>query len=306
MLQVDTVPKVTANPHSQLVPVGGTATFTAAASNGNPTPTTVLWEVSSGGSGGPFSPLADGGVYSGTATTTLKVTGATSALAGDYYKALFSNSGTGSHLLTASTTAAQLSVGAVPVVTSSPTRQEVNSGGTATFSATATPGSPAATTTRWQISTNGGSTWTNLNNGGVYGGVTTATLTVTGVSSALNNDRYRANFSNAALVQHREHGRPCSQVDTAPTVIGSLSDTTVSLNGTATFTASVSDGNPTPTTVRWEVSSSGPGGPFTALSNNGVYSGVTTDTLTITSAPQSLGGDYYEAIVSNSARARTG
>jgi hypothetical protein len=48
-------------------------------------------------------------------------------------------------------------------------------------------GSP---TYQWQELTQGGS-WTNLSNGGVYGGVTTATLTITAATTSLNGNQYR-------------------------------------------------------------------------------------------------------------------
>ena len=51
---------------------GGTTTFTAAAS-GYPTPS-VQWEVNTGS--GTFSDLSDTGVYSGSGTGTLTITGA--------------------------------------------------------------------------------------------------------------------------------------------------------------------------------------------------------------------------------------
>ena len=50
--------------------------------------------------------------------------------------------------------------------------------------------------------------------------------------------------------------------------------------------------------MQWEVNS---GSGFTVLANGGVYSGVTTKTLTITGATASLNGDQYEAIFTNSA-----
>ena len=65
---------------------GGTATFTAAAS-GNPAPS-VRWEVNTGSG---FTDLTDGGVYSGSSTGTLTITGATPAMNGYQYEAVFTN-----------------------------------------------------------------------------------------------------------------------------------------------------------------------------------------------------------------------
>ena len=60
-----------------------------------------------------------------------------------------------------------------------------------TVSASGTP-SP---TYQWQELTVGG-TWSNLSNGGVYGGVTTASLTLTGVTISMNGNQYRVVVSN--------------------------------------------------------------------------------------------------------------
>lgn len=52
-------------------------------------------------------------------------------------------------------------------------------------------------TIQWQVSTNGGVTWTNVTDGGIYGGATTSTLTITGAPATANANRYRAIVSNA-------------------------------------------------------------------------------------------------------------
>jgi uncharacterized protein (TIGR02145 family) len=60
-----------------------------------------------------------------------------------------------------------------------------------TVSASGTP-SP---TYQWQELTIGGN-WSNLSNGGVYGGVTTASLTITGATISMNGNQYRVVVSN--------------------------------------------------------------------------------------------------------------
>jgi FKBP-type peptidyl-prolyl cis-trans isomerase FkpA len=87
-----------------------------------------------------------------------------------------------------------LSVGPVPAVTTQPSDQTVSQGGTATFTAEAS----SAPKVQWQVSSDGGSTWRNLADGAPYDGVTTTTLTVTGVTPSLNGSRYRAVFTNTA------------------------------------------------------------------------------------------------------------
>ncbi len=48
---------------------------------------------------------------------------------------------------------------------------------------------------QWQVSTNGGTTWTNLTNAAPYSGVTTANLLITSAPTTLNNNRYRVFLS---------------------------------------------------------------------------------------------------------------
>src|SRR5262249_37058930 len=84
---------------------------------------------------------------------------------------------------------------ATPTVTATPVSQTIVAGQTATFVAAATVGFPTPTV-QWQVSTNAGLTWTPLTNGGVYSGVTTGTLTITGATLDMNGFMYEAVFSN--------------------------------------------------------------------------------------------------------------
>src|SRR6185436_20935727 len=65
-------PSIGTQPGNQSVPIGGTATFSVAAS-GNPTPF-YQWQRQAGGVGA-FSDLSDTDPYSGAATATLTITG---------------------------------------------------------------------------------------------------------------------------------------------------------------------------------------------------------------------------------------
>lgn len=82
----------------------------------------------------------------------------------------------------------------VPTITTQPANATTTSGSSATFSVMAT-GSPTPTY-QWQISTNGGATWTALANTSTYSGVTTPTLTVTSTRAAMSTYQYRAVASN--------------------------------------------------------------------------------------------------------------
>ncbi len=76
-----------------------------------------------------------------------------------------------------------------PRVTGNPSNQTVTAGQTATFAASVS-GNPTPTV-QWQVSSDGGKTFTNLS------GATSTTLTLTNVQASQNGDKYRAVFSNS-------------------------------------------------------------------------------------------------------------
>ncbi len=79
-------------------------------------------------------------------------------------------------------------LGSPPAITTHPVNRAVRPGQAAIFSVTAGGTAPGF---QWQVSTNGGGSWTNLSNGAPYDGVTTATLAVSGVTLDLNRLQYR-------------------------------------------------------------------------------------------------------------------
>jgi hypothetical protein len=165
-----------------------------------------------------------------------------------------------------------------PKVITQPTGNRVTSGGTATFTAAAS-GIPTPTL-QWQVSTNVGSSWTDI------AGATNTTYSFT--AAAVDNGKlYRAVFTNtygtatstsAALI-----------VEFAPSVTTNPSNQTVSPGDTVTFT-SAATGNPTPT-VKWQ--SSGDGG-----TNWSDISGETSTSYSFTAASGD-NGIRYRAVFSN-------
>ena len=50
---------------------------------------------------------------------------------------------------------------------------------------------------QWQESINGGGTWNNITNGGIYAGASTVNLSLTGVTGTMNNYQYRCVVTEA-------------------------------------------------------------------------------------------------------------
>jgi hypothetical protein len=90
----------------------------------------------------------------------------------------------------------RIPVAVPPSIIMQPVSQTVMAGRNAQFTVAAS-GMPAPTY-QWQISTNGGLSWSNLSNNPPYSGVTTTSLMITSASSVLSGDQYRAVASNAA------------------------------------------------------------------------------------------------------------
>ncbi|WP_197488919.1 Ig-like domain-containing protein, partial [Flavobacterium succinicans] len=78
----------------------------------------------------------------------------------------------------------------IPFKLTNPSTQTTTVGGNVTFSVTVSGGT-GSTTYQWQESTNGGTNWSNIVNGGIYADANTASLKLTGVTLAMKNNKYR-------------------------------------------------------------------------------------------------------------------
>lgn len=84
-----------------------------------------------------------------------------------------------------------IAVDATTTITVQPVNRSVTHPAGTTFAVTSTAaGAYSSLTYQWQISSDGGSSWSNLSNAGVYSGVSTATLTISN-STGLNGKKYR-------------------------------------------------------------------------------------------------------------------
>jgi subtilisin-like proprotein convertase family protein len=79
-------------------------------------------------------------------------------------------------------------------ITTQPVNAVVCTDKVTTFTVVAAGTSPSY---QWQVSTDGGNTWNLINNGGVYSGATTATLTITAPPVTMNGYQYRCAVAGA-------------------------------------------------------------------------------------------------------------
>ena len=228
-------PAISANPGNSTVNSGANASFTVTATG---TGLSYQWKVSSDG-GTTYNNLTNTGIYTNVTTATLNLTGATSAVNGNLYQCVVSGSASPS----ATSTGATLTVNPPPAISANPGNSTVSSGGNTSFSVTATG---AGLSYQWKVSTDGGTTYNNLTNTGIYTNVTTATLNLTGATTAVNGNLYQCVVSGSAGPSATSTGA------------------TLTVNKAATSTTVVSSVNPSifgqSVTLSASVAATAPGG----------------------------------------------
>lgn len=204
----------------------------------------------------------------------------TQGLAAGTYTIGYAFLGDGARFNAAAAGSGTLTVRAAPSVLTNPASQTVASGGSVTFTASAS-GFPAPSV-QWQLSTNG-STFANIR------GATGLSYTINAVTASQNGYRYRAVFTNSA--GSATTAAATLTVQSAPSVTKSPSSLAVAAGQTATFTASAA-GSPA-TSVQWQVSIDG-GKTYASIS------GATNSTLTLSGVAAGQNGYRYRAVFTNS------
>jgi hypothetical protein len=141
-------------------------------------------------------------------------------------------------------------------------------------------------TYQWQLSTNGGTSFSNLSNTAPYSGVTTTTLNISNATLAMNNYQYRViingtcsplnTASNAAILTINS---PTS-IATTPVDRSGCVGTTVSFTGAASGTVA---------TYQWQVSTDGG-------FNYSNINGATSATLTLNDLSMAQNGNRYRFV----------
>ncbi|MDQ8144417.1 beta strand repeat-containing protein, partial [Chryseobacterium sp. CFS15] len=231
---------VPAGPNSSLMPpglIGGTSAFYTGAQSGNI--------------------VAQSGKFNCTGTPTTTAASVRSAVM---------TMGNWSLLASAGTTAYSgcQFIGSNPVITGNPPNRTLCSGENTTFSITAT----GATSYQWQQNT--GSGFVAIPNGAPFSGVTTTTLTITGVTGTMSGYQYRCVATNSS-----GSATSNSATLTVSSISGNISKTNVSCNGGTNGAATViASGGIGPYTYSWSPS----GG--TAATATGLAVGNYTVTIT--------------------------
>ncbi|WP_367275797.1 immunoglobulin domain-containing protein, partial [Marivirga sp.] len=248
-LTINERPEIVTQPSSSTICENpGNTSFTVDA--GVTSSPTYQWQESTDG-GITYSNLSDAGIYLGTTTATLNLTGTTPTEDGNLYKVIVSGACTPS----VTSDPAILTVEEEANITANPTNATACEGSNVSFSLTA---QGADLQYQWQLSTDNGVSFGNLTNTVLYSGATTATLTLTGISSTENSYQYRALVSNGAA-------SPCNAVATStaatltvdekPEITTQPTSSTICEAGSTSFV--VNAGATTLPTYQWQLSTDG-------------------------------------------------
>jgi hypothetical protein len=139
--------------------------------------------------------------------------------------------------------------------------------------------SELAVTYQWYVSSNQGSSWSPLSNAGVYSNVTTATMNISN-AAGLSNYYYQCTVTGTL-------GSTNSGVAILSEIITQPSNASVTHPAAASFSVNVVGDSPFG--YQW-VSNSG------IITNGGVYSNATTNTLNISNST-GLNGFTYKVVI---------
>src|SRR5437868_12854365 len=140
-------------------------------------------------------------------------------------------------------------------------------------------------TYQWQLSTDGGATYNNVTNGGIYTNATTATLTITGVTAAMDNYKYRCNI-NGTCAPATTSAASTISISSPVVVSAQPQNSAVCDNKTATFSVTATG---TVLGYQWQMSTAA----VPAFTN---ISGATNNTMTIP-VTYSMNGNVYRCVM---------
>jgi hypothetical protein len=262
---VNQIVAIATQPSNQVVLPNDNSTFSVSATG---TGLAYQWQENTGLG---WNAITNGGIYSGATTNTLTLTGVTSANTGNQYQCVVSGTAPCSNL---TSNPATLTISST-AISGQPMNQTIcSTSGTASFSITTTGTTP---TYQWQVSTNNGSTWTDISN------ETTTSLSLSGLTVSNNNDLYRCSLNNGSIYSNSA----LLTVNTA-SVAGTVSaDQGICSNASATnITLTGNTG-----TIQWQVSSDNSS--FADITN------ATTSPLTASQIGSLSATRYYRAAVTN-------
>ena len=168
-------------------------------------------------------------------------------------------------------------------ITSQPANTTICNGGSGSISISTTG---TNLTYQWQISTDGGGSFTNLTNSSTYAGVTTRILNITGAALSMNNYQYRVIMNGTCTQANTASARAILTVNTPATITTNPVDGNRCVGTSISFSSAASGSSPT---YQWQVSTDGG-------FNYSDQSGATSATLTLSNLTMAQNGNRYRSV----------
>lgn len=170
----------------------------------------------------------------------------------------------------------RITAAVAPSITTQPSNGSAAAGGTVNFTVVAGATTNPPPSYQWQINPGGTGSFSNLSPSATYSGVTSATLTVTGVTAGMNNDKFQVIISNG--VGSAATSSAATLTVTQPPVFTSVASANFTVGQTTNFNVTAT-GSPAPT-----ISFSGNFPPWASFN---------TSTNTLTGSPTDGVGSPY-------------
>jgi hypothetical protein len=281
LLTVNFAPAVTSQPTSSTGCQNTNVSFSVTATGGG---LQYLWQVNTGSG---FANIVPSAQYSGVNQNTLNVISTQPAMSGYQYRCFVSGNCAPP---TVSATAVLTVLGA-PTIVTQPSQPVICAGGNASFTVNATG---TALVYQWQESSSTG--YNNIANGGIYGGATTATLTLTGPASSMTGTDYRCVISGTCLPTVITQPRSLL-INTPATITGQPVDAAVCVGSNTSFMVQATAQMTSPMVYQWQYNDGLSG--FQNVLNSAPYSGANGNILTITNASVVMTGYTFRCIITS-------
>jgi hypothetical protein len=274
-LHVRVLPQITSNPIDTTVCDRNNASFTIAAIGAG---VTYKWQVDQGTG---FTSISNGSVYTGATASVLHISGCTPAMDSFIYRCIITGSCTpGDTSLTA-----MLHIQDLPLIIQDATNRIVCDGQGTSFMIKATG---TAITYQWQV--NDGTGFTNVPNASVYSGANDDTLILSSTNVPMDGYGYRCIVTGICTPPDTSSTATLT-VRQLPDITSQPVDSTICENNSSSFSIAATG---TSIVYQWQVNT---GGGFNNINNNATYTGATTSTLNVSSAPATMNGYLYRCLV---------
>ena len=266
-LTVNSAAAISSQPVNQVGCAGSNVTFTATCTGTN---ISYQWEVSTDG-GVTYSPI------SGETNSSLTITNITAANDNNRYRVIAVSSDCAGDAIS---NGAVLTVSNAAVITSQPTDVSACEGTNATLSANA---SGSGLSYQWQVSTDGGATFTNIN------GQTNNTITISNINPSLNGYQYHVIVNNTCSAIGAVSTAATLLVLNATSISNQPSDVSTCNNTAASFSTNA---NGTNISYQWQMSTDG-GITFTDIA------GETSSSLSLATVTSSMNNNKYRVVITS-------